>query len=101
MMPGMEYGLIFCGPFSIKVCFVFSSVKRPPRPTPMKQPASSRSSSVSSSCASFMAMDAAPSANSMKRSISLSFFFSMKRVGVPVLHLAREPHAERGRSRRA
>src|SRR3954452_1034313 len=27
-----------------------------------------------------MAMDAAPSANSMKRSISLSFFFSMKRV---------------------
>jgi hypothetical protein len=50
-------------------------------PTPTKHPARPRSSSESSSLASATAMDAAPSANSVNRSISLSFFFSIQRVG--------------------
>src|ERR1019366_5004369 len=81
MMPGMEYGLTLVGPLAIKVSLVFSSVNRPPSPTPTKHPARSRSWSVISSLASLTAMEAAPSASSVKRSISLSFFRSMKRVG--------------------
>ena len=70
------------GPLVMRVSFVFSSVKRPPSPTPTKQPVRSRSASVSSSFASSTAANAAaPSANSVKRSISLSFFFSIQRVG--------------------
>ncbi len=95
MMPGIAYGLIFCGPFSISVCLVFSSVKSPP-------------SADADEAAGLVALLVgqlelrvvarrgvpAPSANSVKRSISFSFFLSMKRVRLPRLHLARDPHAE-------
>ncbi len=82
MSPGMEYGEMRPGPFSSCVCFARSSVARPPMPEPMKQPARFFSSSVArESPASSTAILAAPSASSMKRSISFSFFFSMKRSG--------------------
>ena len=81
MMPGIAYGLTLVGPLVSRVSFVFSSVKSPPRPTPTKQPARARSRSESSSFASLTAIAAAPSASSVKRSISLSFFFSIQRVG--------------------
>src|SRR5579863_8922901 len=81
MMLGMAYGLTFVGPLVSKVSFVFSNEKRPPTPLPMKHPARYRSASERASPASEMAIAAAPRANSMKRSSSLSFFRSIQRVG--------------------